>query len=615
VGGTNGARVTRVKKDRQWPPHLRTLAVSFTVLVCVVLATSDGVLHLPSPKIDGLRDYSIRSLLVVTALAIGWTLYHRDWKGLIANASNPSDQAFTPDESWLADLQTHIESDMQALDRRGIIAFIDLLVNPARYRVRVAENVDFAERGLRQQVTVEFGLPPFALEAKYLYLPVLLPIKGELLDNFRLYDASGKSLANLSYEETTRLAAVGLTYLLSAYEPTNAGEESHDSSATAIDQIVLLGPVAKRGRINLADTQSDIDERLNALRTKVSDSTRERLRAYLQLLTATYPIVVIVSPASTTAGRLLVTYEVTLIPRSERNGLEGKLRLALGLRPHQIAIPVDLAYSAQSYHLRINGPTDKYVIRQYLRCRHCGKLVRRSWRAESLGVGTPGDSRFCFHTDPVRNGTTRSRHFRLRQRRGQSYVHLYMRGYASDDAPRNLELLARFKEAPPGSLANAAATALITTLLIAIAGYVSGHIQGTVYSDVPALILALPVAAASWMGITEDSGKLVGSSLLARLSLITSGTLAIISIIVYLSLTPKMTVTTRPRASDHVRTQLGTLDPHQFAILGIHNLWWAILLALSLLNFAYAAFRFFVRLTYYNYLRRKPSFGEAEYGN
>jgi hypothetical protein len=190
-----------------------------------------------------------------------------------------------------------------------------------------------------------------------------------------------------------------------------------------------------------------------------------------------------------------------------------------------------------------------------------------------------------------------------------------MRGYSSDDAPRALEFLARFKEAPPGSLANAAATALITTLLIGIAGYMSTHIQGTLYSDVPALILALPVAAASWMGISEDSGKLVGSSLLARLSLITSGSLAVGSIVAYLALTPRTGTTGQSHAPPGVRTQLYISDPHQFEILGIHNLWWTILLSLALLNFAYAGFRFSVRLTYYNYLRRKPSFGESEYGN
>ena len=368
------ARARRQKEDRQWPSYLRAWTFSAIAAACVIFAFSDGVLPLPGSRVDALPYYLIRGLILLAALALGWTLYHVDWKSLIANATHPPDQAYQPDIMWLADLQTHIKSDMQHLDTKGVLAFIDLVANPAHYRIRVAETVDFVERGLRQQVSVEFSVPASALDAKYLYLPVLMPIKGELLDNFRLYDASGTSVANLSYEETTRLAAVGLTYLLSASESAN-GDEAGQARAAAVDQLVLLGPVARRGRIDISETQREIDECINTLRTKVSASTRERLRAYLRLLSVTYPIVIVIPPRATTAGRLLMTYELTRIPRAEPSGWEGRFRLALGLRPHQLKIPVNLAFTAQSYHLRINGPDDKYVMRQYLCCRNCGKLV------------------------------------------------------------------------------------------------------------------------------------------------------------------------------------------------------------------------------------------------
>ena len=609
------ARARRQKEDRQWPSYLRAWTFSAIAAACVIFAFSDGVLPLPGSRVDALPYYLIRGLILLAALALGWTLYHVDWKSLIANATHPPDQAYQPDIMWLADLQTHIKSDMQHLDTKGVLAFIDLVANPAHYRIRVAETVDFVERGLRQQVSVEFSVPASALDAKYLYLPVLMPIKGELLDNFRLYDASGTSVANLSYEETTRLAAVGLTYLLSASESAN-GDEAGQARAAAVDQLVLLGPVARRGRIDISETQREIDECINTLRTKVSASTRERLRAYLRLLSVTYPIVIVIPPRATTAGRLLMTYELTRIPRAEPSGWEGRFRLALGLRPHQLKIPVNLAFTAQSYHLRINGPDDKYVMRQYLCCRNCGKLVRRNWRSQNSGSESETPVQACGHSVLPGGQATGERHFRLRQRRGQSYIHLYMRGYASGDAPRDLQFLAHFREVPPGSAANAGATALITTLLIAVAGYLSTHVRGSAYSDIPALILALPVAAASWMGINEDTGKPVGSSLMARLSLIVSGLLSIAAIVIYLALTPKMLATNRstphPVSSAH---QHHVSSPHPFEILGIHHTGWDILLILSLLNFAYVAFRFAVRVTYYNYLRNKPGHEEAEYGD
>jgi hypothetical protein len=517
------------------------------------------------------------------------------------------DPPFQPDEISLAQLQGSIKPDMQSLDKRGVLAFIELLVNLARYRIRVAETVEFAERGLIHHVSVEFSLPASALSAKFLYLPVLMPLKGELLDNFRLYDASGTSLADLSYEEATRLAAVGLRYLLSADARPENEDRSDVNQALAVDEIVLLGPVARRGRINRDKIESEIDERLRAVSIAISEPTRQRLHAYLIALSVTYPIVVVVPHTATVAGRILIKYERTVIPVSERQGLEGRLRLALGLRPHQLAIPVDLAYSVGSYHLTINGPLDKYVIRQYLRCRHCGRLVRRDWQGSM-----PDATSRCRHATSATGQLTRATHFRLRQRRGQSYVHLYMRGYAKDNAPRDLEFLALFREVPPGSIANAAATALVTTLLIVLAGYVSTHSSGSEYSDLPALILALPVAAASWLGISEDTGQIVGSSLLGRISLILSGLVSICSIIAYLILTPEYEI-----VNDHLGTReayhVPGADP--IGVFGIHNLWWSALIGLSFLNLAYASFRLSVRLTYYNYLRVKRDADEAEYGN
>jgi hypothetical protein len=189
-----------------------------------------------------------------------------------------------------------------------------------------------------------------------------------------------------------------------------------------------------------------------------------------------------------------------------------------------------------------------------------------------------------------------------------------MRGYADrSDGLGDFDFLVRFKEVPPGSLGSAAATALVTTLLITVAGYLCTRNKGLTYSDLPALILALPVAAVSWLGINEDSGKLVGSSLLARVSLIASGALSICAIIAYLTLSPKYAIINSSKGvTDYMDSFFGF---KHFGVLGTYNLLWILLIGASFLELAYASFRFSVRLTYYNYLRRKPDFGMTEYGN
>lgn len=590
----------RERNDSEWRTSLKTFFFSFVVLVCLVLALSDGVVPLPRPNRDTARDYSIRVLLILVAMIFGWVLYHWEWTRLIANTGAKGDKITQSEGVLAAELQTHIQSDIESLDKEGVMAFVDLMVNPEVYRVRVAQTVDFAGRGLRERVDIEFELSASALTARCLYLPVLMPNKGELLDNFHLYDASGKSLANLSYEETSRLAAVGLWYLLLKGAPT-------ESENVKVAYQILLEPVAKRGQFDQIMARQDIDERLKTIKIKLPDNTLKRVRAYLIALSVTYPIVIRIPSAEITAGRCMVSYELTSIPQtSSRGGFEGELRIALGLRPHQITIPVDLAYTTQSYHLRVNGPADNFLIRQYLLCSRCQALAKRRWRSKPTAYGDQDARERCpLHPGSSNDGKC---HFRLRQRRGQSYVHLYMRGYANDAAPRDLQFLTRFQEIPSGALANAAVTAFMTTLLIAITGYISVHAHGTSYSDIPALILALPVAAASWIGFSEDTGKVAGTSLLGKLSLIASGLLSVAAIVLYLALASETL-----QAATLGQPSVSRL--YSFEVFGIHNVWWNVLLELSFVNFTFTAFRFLVRLTYYNHLRVKPGFGKAEYGD
>jgi hypothetical protein len=230
----------------------------------------------------------------------------------------------------LAELIKHIQPAMNNFDRKGILLFADMLVDLARFRVRVVQVVDFAGRALRQEVTVEFRIPPSAQQASCLYLPVLMPIKGEIVDNLRLYDPSGKSLVTLTYEETACLAAAGLTYLLATCEPAEDG-----NSVSIDDQLLMfLELIVRRGVMNQKYAYGQIKDRLNALGPKVPPETRKRLGAYLSLLSVTYPIVVVVPSTAITGERLLGELVTTQrnLPGSPDVGARGGSRGCFRLR-------------------------------------------------------------------------------------------------------------------------------------------------------------------------------------------------------------------------------------------------------------------------------------------
>jgi DNA-directed RNA polymerase subunit RPC12/RpoP len=546
--------------------------------------------------------YLVRGVCMALTLVVGLVAYKLSKRQLTLydRRKGAQDPVFQPGEEWLAARQRDAFKYRSKYDGAAIDAFVKLTVDPARYRSRVSETVDLDGNGFIQQVSVEFTLPDSALDAEYLYLPILSPLKGELIDNFRLCHASGASATNLSYDETTILAALGIESLLYSASYRALGEEMHvgvDKDVLA-DGIILLKPLASRGHISNKDAEALVNNRLQLIHTKlVGRRTKKILRMYLTSLTVTYPIVAVVPRSAVVGGRVLMKYERTVLPPAKRGGRQGRLRLFLGLRPHQLAVPVNLALTAASYHLRVNGLSagDKYVSQQSLRCIRCQRRVQRNW------VGSPQSCPGCSHQTLPSNVPNPDTHYRLRQRRGQSYAHLYMRGYASSKL-RDLELKVRFKEIPPGSRAYAAATAMVTTIFVGAIGYMVGHGIGT-GSELPALILALPVAAVSWFSSTTDSDKLVGSSLLARLSLILSSIVSFAAIIVYLVFT------------HHPTEGVTRLSPNGsgVALLGVGNFLWLTLVSVSLMNFIYISYRFVLRLWYYRLLRNKQDRVPAEY--
>lgn len=500
------------------------------------------------------------------------------------SATAPPEPIYQPDIEWLSRLQEEITNPRYEYRTGALITFIELITNPAEYRSRVAESIDLEGRGINQRVSVEFVIPPDDLDNQYFYLPVLQPVKGDLVDNFRLIDSSGNSLTNLSYLETVELAAIGLRALLIAA----TGKQQSQWKGTRAAELILLDLIARRGPSDAKWAKSTLKSGLRRLEGRPSRDAKDLIRAYLGALSNAYPIVAVVPKDLVVMNRVLLRYEQTVMPSSQSVGWNGRWRIWLGVRPSRITIPVDLAKTAGSYHLRISGPAEKYVVEQILRCGDCGARIHRA--------GQRYDTAACEHARG--NGDPGDSHFHLRGRFGQNFTHLYMRGYATQAfRGTKFEILVRFNETPPGSRAAAAVTSLTALIFIWVIGHLTSNDEIVSNSDLPAVLLALPAVAASWFGLAAGSEALVGSSLHARISLISSGFLSVASVVVYLLQTAGLT------ASDK---HLAKATHMTFA--GVDNVAWIVLLVTAFLSFLYISWHLLARIRNYMGLigRRDP---------
>jgi hypothetical protein len=611
--GLQGTGGTSAKTGRSWLDTSFMIFLSSAGLVLLCLAATSGWLRILFGTHHPDSEGFVRGACLMAALAAG-VIADRLRRAWLLAETKTDDEVRQPEVNRLIELQHSVSDDNLQYDYGSVTTFIELIVNAGPHRSRVVETVDFEGRAITQHVSIEFTLPGSA-SAETLYVPVLQPIKGELVDRFSLTDSSGGGLADLSYEETMRLAAVGLRVLL--LDATGVFKFEGGEKET---ELVLLGILSRRGMSTPDSAKKKIDAALSALKMidRDDDERVDRLKRYLLSLSLSYPIVAVVPFALVTANRLLLRYERCIIPASQHKGLRGEVRLGLGIRPNEVALSPVLALTASSYHLLVNCPSDKYVLKQALRCKHCESLVNRQWRGKSPNARDDEKVRDpkvkCCHTTQFADGDD-SCHYRLRRRRGQSYVHLYMRGYAHAEPMYGLQLFVQLKEVPPGSRGQAVVTAVATTVLIGTVGHLMSHETAVSTSDLPALALSLPAVAASWFGFAADGSELTGSSLLARLSLISSGALSVAAIVIYLARLGG--IVTGPGKSGAVIQPAASIGHHgiHVAFLGVTDVPWLVLLALSSVNLAYIAWRFALKVSVYSAMLSKPDTSELEYSH
>jgi len=350
-----------------------------------------------------------------------------------------------------------------------------------------------------------------------------------------------------------------------------------------------LKVIARRGVIEESEVEQDIEHALEILPRSIGTDTtdRERLEKFVRALGSAYPIITVVSLDKVVDRRILIRYERTIISRPLARDFKDRLRLRLGLRPYQVAIPVELALLTDSYHLHVEGPSDQYLMEQYLWCRHCMQALSRRWIGTDDPVKDESGHSNCSHKD---SGRAQQYYYRLRRKWGQNYAHLYMRDYVRSRL-RDIDLLVRFGETPPGTLASAVVTSAAGAVLIGAVGRLISQSSAQAAGGIPALVLTVPAIAASWFGFVSDSESVLRTSLASRICLINAGVLSFLAAAAYLLRAPKV----------------GGLN-----LLGIRDGIWIVLFVLAALNVVYVSSRYIVRSAYYYRLLQR---GDPESGH
>ena len=471
---------------------------------------------------------------------------------------------------------------------------------------------------------------PLAKQALSIPLPAILLPKGELNDEFFVYGNGDEILPAYSYSEYVQLAARVLHVLLAKAFDTGIGNSQNNSETpsspsepessiqtaedAALRCILHRGPIENDDVISAVRGISSLQQRIPVQEDLPEELLEERWQARTLVQLAAkfvaklaYEYAIVVPAECRTDGRISLRYERIVIPSvklSERtDGSRGasiiwlvrwskdRLRFLLGARPVELTVPLENAYTCQSFHMTVVCPEGLYLRDQLVP--HINEYLHNNARPTNVPP-------YC----------------RLRRRLGQPYAHFYSRFFPEpkkpelrqgDEQSKILEytplrppyLRLTFHEVPPASMFRAALVAVSTTMLIWLVGLVVSRVpNGVLHTDVPVFLLAFPAIIAAWMGFDSPGRRLFEGTLGARLSLIYSALCAIAGSGLFLIYITRLDI-------------LHGKFSAQLSILGIGQVSWGVLFVLSALNSIYAFYFALLRTWEFVYLSSRSITGNS----
>ncbi|MEU4805780.1 hypothetical protein [Actinosynnema sp. NPDC023587] len=543
-----------------------------TVLLLLFLAIGDAV-AVSSVTANAGSGWPVLALLLIctyVVLRVYTRTFHRG--PFLAKPANPFEFHQVPADR-AGSLREEVRKSDDLKPHEAMI-FAAAVVRPEQFRRRIVEEYTPGRRTLEKSTTVDIDIPKRLVgknNKEHVYLPVVINKKGDLLDDFHIYESNSDETQWLSYRQYLSLTAEVLHVLLLSAHRLPRGTDLPVSTGEA-ELLALQCIVHRHDTRSPAAPDFSGAEAIERLAV-TNPGARDLAGLFVRQLSRNFAIVASVD--GPVAKRHRFKYRLTLTPEVRLSGSAarrnrspaGYLRLLVGARPVALHLDIANAATCESYHLHVHAPDDLYLARQET----IGLdrvLLRQAEKAPTLP------------------------HCRFRRRLGQPHAHFYCRYLpALEDGERPL-LRLRFFEVPPGTVMRATVTALAAFAILWLVGYVNSRTAAP-DTDAPAFLLAFPALAATWLGFDAPSRKLLEGTLSARVCLIASAVLSLVGSALFLLHKTAAEGYGWPRV------------PGGHSLLGVTDLGWAITVAVALLNATRICYQCFIRTGEYSYLLTK----------
>jgi hypothetical protein len=496
-----------------WRQIARTLlgAIAFIALVVVTLGGPAR-----APGLSGTIE--IRWIAVSVAIAASIILLRI---GRLSKADPPKSEIIGPKEPQsptIADITRGVQQASRKYKTEVLYLFNRILQDPSQYLKRINERVEAREGCLCLDVVIDYafndattGMVSGVNESTIL-LPLIKLKKRVMLDNLEITDGDGRHVAALLQEEVNGLLASVINNLFRiaflSKSPSDVGRKLTEGEERLRWSLVNLACHADRVD---PSTKKAILSLLDAKPSSVADlESLESLRAFCDFCAEHYLIVV--EAELPRGSRLSMRYSRTVPEYGRAAGWNDRVRVRLGLSPYRYSIPLRLPFDAPSYHFSMQGVPGQYLAHEALINTKTGAQIDPA----TFSAVAPQPSLQGRHGS------------------GLPYVHLYTTGL-DKASPIGMSTQVEFDEIPPGALGGACVVSAACAVLIWFFALTQPGLRQALASpsDLPALLLAVPAFAATWIGQSVD--RILRSSSSAYVGLAISAVLSIASALLYVA--------------------------------------------------------------------------------
>lgn len=405
--------------------------------------------------------------------------------------------------------------------------FQQVLHDPSQYLTRATEIAHINDGSLKQDVTLNYAIHDATAEMiseageKTILLPLMRLKKGTMLDNLELWDTNDRPLAALLQSETYGILAYVIDKLFrqAYFGDTQEAQTRALSDFEAKLFWTLVDLVCHVGRVS-----SEVKEAIFGLLSPnlvgsaasptgapstVDKVAVKRLIEFCDFFSSYY--LIIVEAPLPVGSRLILRYSRTIPIYEQTATFTDRLRVRLGLSPFGFTYPLTLPFDAHSYHFRMPAGSARFLVDQRLIDSQNGRSVNQATYA----------------------GENPRPYLRLRHHSGLPYAHFYTRGL--NQVPRHdLWTRIEFDEVPPGVLGGAAVISTTCAILIWFFTLIQPGLRGVnTNTDMPALLLALPAFAATFVGHSAE--RVLRSSIASYAGLAIAGVTSACSALVYIA--------------------------------------------------------------------------------